>query len=272
MILAWIKPATTFHPSLLLVSTHQLPCCQHCLTCCGVQRTEQSDVLSAGSCAITFGMTVFRASNAGWANVTGNIGTGIFPGTTQVLDRTSNALQPCTKALYPLAVASAQTKQLVNFAPLYVVYRTQMLLAPTITGEAIAGTGSLLTFMSSRVPAAFITPLLTALGMLSPATNVAASNASAPPASSPASPFNPQPLVAIGYNVGDTIAYLSAAFSGIVHSNQLQDIALPGAAYFRCVAGNSVQPSRVPVAAGWRRVSVHLVQCRLHCTRRVPGA
>jgi hypothetical protein len=186
--------------------------------------------LAAGTCALTFGLRVFQSSNAAWANVTGNIGTGIFPGATKVLNRTSNTLQPCTKELCPLAVASAQAQQLVNFAPLYTVYRSQMLLATAVTGEAMGGMFSLTSFMLSLIPVAYLTALAAALGSFHPSSGPNTS-ASLTPSSSP---FDPQPLAAIGYDVNDTLAYLPAAFSAMTHSNQLQDIALPGASYYRC--------------------------------------
>jgi hypothetical protein len=219
---------------------------QYLHQCCTPrQRLHSTDqyTLAAGTCAVAFGFGVYQSSNAGWANVTGNIATGIFPGATRVLNRTSNTLQPCTKELCPLAVASAQTNQLVNFAPLYVVYRTQMLLAPTITGEGYKGMESLMQFMASQIPASYLTPLRKALGLIRPPANAPASAAPAPPAGSPASPFNLQPLVDIGYHLADTVSFLPAAFSATTHSNQLQDIELHGAAYFRCASAPSIHGS-----------------------------
>ena len=39
--------------------------------------------------------------------------------------------------------------------------------------------------------------------------------------------------LAVGYNLNDTIAFVPAFLRGYLHNNQMLDIALPGAAYFR---------------------------------------
>jgi hypothetical protein len=46
--------------------------------------------------------------------------------------------------------------------------------------------------------------------------------------------FNPQPLVDFGYHLNDSLAFVPAYLKGYTHKNQLLDMALPGAAYFRC--------------------------------------
>jgi hypothetical protein len=91
----------------------------------------------AGKCAITFSTYQCRGSNKPWPNVTGNIGSALFPGSLRVLNRASNTLEPCTKQLCPTAAMSSQTKQLVNFAPLYTVYRFHYILADTATVGAM---------------------------------------------------------------------------------------------------------------------------------------
>jgi hypothetical protein len=41
-------------------------------------------------------------------------------------------------------------------------------------------------------------------------------------------------MVDIGYNLDDTVSFLSMLVGVAIHPNQLLDLAIPGAAYFRC--------------------------------------
>jgi hypothetical protein len=212
----------------------------------------------AGTCAITFNSDQYQYSPALWPNVTGNIGTAIFPGSPRVLARATNTLEPCTKELCPLAATSSRTKQLVNFAPLYTVYRNRYILADTATGDARAAVTGFFQFLAAGSTSKYIIPLLTALGLQKPAampgaaitmhdpsTNTSGpgntsaptstdTNSTAPPLpTSPQYGFNMQPLVDAGFNPDDTLSFLPAFVSAAFHRNQLQDLAIPGAAYFR---------------------------------------
>jgi hypothetical protein len=143
-----------------------------------------------------------------------------------VLDRAAGTLQPCTEDLCPLAVASNRTKQLVNAAPLYTVYRSKYFLAPAASTDAQAGIVAYYRFLSLQFNSYSI-PLLAALG-LRPAYSEGSNS------SQTSTGVSLKPLLQAGYNAFDTLAFLPAFTSAIMHPNQLQDVALPGAAYARC--------------------------------------
>jgi hypothetical protein len=181
-----------------------------------------------GSCAITFNLDQYQYSKQLWPNVTGNIGTTIFPGSARVLNRASNTLEPCTKQLCPMSVFSNRTQQLINYAPMYCVYRTRLFPELTATSEALAGTRTFFQFLLTQSYNSYVTPLLASLKPV--VANTSAANATTP---APNYGFNPKPLLDYGYNLNDSISFVPAFVSGYAHKNQLQDVTLPGAAYFR---------------------------------------
>jgi hypothetical protein len=190
--------------------------------------------VSTGSCAITFNSDQYQFSKMKWTNVTGSIGATIFPGSDRVLNRSSNMLELCTVALCPLAVLSAQTKQLVNYAPTYCVLRSYFSFASTPTGEGVLGTTGFFQYLNTEAYQSYVIPLLQVIRppTPTPAGNITSANSSAPAA--PRTGYDIQPLLDFGYTLNDTLNFLPAFVRGYTHKNQLQDITLPGAAYFRC--------------------------------------
>jgi hypothetical protein len=188
---------------------------------------------TTGSCAITFNLDQYQYSKQLWPNVTGNIGTTLFPGSALVLNRASNTLEPCTKQLCPTSTFSNRTQQFVNYAPMYCVFRSRFFPDPTATPEALAGTRSFYQFISTMSLKSYVSPLLASLKPV--VANASATNGTNATTPTPNYGFNPKPLLDYGYNLNDSISFVPAFLAGYTHKNQLQDITLPGASYFRWV-------------------------------------
>jgi hypothetical protein len=178
----------------------------------------------------------------------GQLGTALPPGSSQVLDSTTDTLVPCTAHRCPYAIPSASNSSvLLNFVPMTSPVILSYLPNPSLVVDTSAALGAFASHDTTRSqafsqayleamqlqPAAFSPPVpgVSDSDIAAAVAAVARSTVIARPSFT----IDPRPFLRLGYELQDTAGVLSICAEILAFKNRFRGSPVPGAAYFRSV-------------------------------------